>query len=464
VRALLSLFKPAPHIDEIENPEQVKTDYQYWRLRIFYSMFIGYAFYYFTRKSFTFAMPSLMLDLGLDKSELGFLGSVLAITYGLSKFASGLVGDRSNPRYFMSVGLILTGVCNICFGASSSLVLFALFWGLNGWFQGFGWPGCARLLTHWYSQSERGRWWSSWNASHNIGGIIIPIIVGVCAQYYGWRAAMYVPGVLCIMGGLFLMNRLRDTPQSLGLPQVEKFRQDYPTKSAQKEHEEELSVREILFKHVLKNPFVWLLAFSYFFVYIIRQAVNDWTVLYLVEAKSYSQMGAAAVVAWFEVGGIFGSLAAGWASDKMFNARRGPVNALFCVCTCLVVGGFWCLPQVSMFVDSCVLFLIGFFIFGPQMLIGMQAAELAHKKAAASATGFVGWVAYAGAAVAGYPLGKITQEFGWEGFFVSLAICSVVATLLLLPLWNIKTREDTVFKKPDAKQKDAETITITTRS
>lgn len=459
--SLLSIFKPADHSDEIQNEEQVKKDYQYWRIRIFYSMFAGYAFYYFTRKSFTFVMPALMQDLGLDKSDLGILGSVMALTYGLSKFASGIVGDRSNPRYFMSVGLILTGVFNIFFGLSSSLLMFCLFWGLNGWFQGFGWPGCARLLTHWYSQNERGRWWSLWNTSHNIGGAIIPVVVGLSAQLYGWRVAMYFPGVVCILVGFFLMNRLRDTPQSLGLPTVEKFRSDYPTNRSKTEVERELSVREILFEHVLKNPFVLILAASYFFVYIIRQAFNDWTVLYLVESKGYSQLGAGSIVVWFEIGGVFGSLAAGWASDKIFQGRRGPINALFCLFICLVIASFLYMPDASTVIDSAMIFMIGFLIFGPQMLIGMAAAELSHKKAAATATGFVGWVAYAGAAVAGYPLGKITQEFGWEGFFVALSICAVISTLLLLPLWKVRSREDSRKPEPEVSDETAETASVT---
>src|SRR5437899_6975816 len=100
----MGLFTPAPYKDEIEDQELVKKNYQYWRIRVFYSMFIGYAFYYFTRKSFTFAMPALMSDLHFDKSDLGIIASVWAITYGLSKFISGVIGDRSNARYFMAFG------------------------------------------------------------------------------------------------------------------------------------------------------------------------------------------------------------------------------------------------------------------------------------------------------------------------------------------------------------------------
>ncbi len=437
MNTLLALLQPAPHIPEIKDKELIRKEYKYWRIRILYSMFIGYAFYYFTRKSFTFAMPGLIQDLGFDKSQLGILGSILSITYGVSKFASGVIGDRTNPRYMMAIGLILTGICNICFGLSSSIFFFALFWGLNGWFQGFGWPPCARFLTHWYSHSERGSWWSTWNVSHNVGGFLIPWVAGVALQYFGWRYAMYFPGVLCILVGLFLINRLRDTPQSLGLPPIEKYRNDYVDKVESEGNEKELTTKQVLVDYVLKNPYIWVLAIAYFFVYAVRTGINDWTALFLVESKGYSSIGANGCVSLFEVGGFFGSLAAGWSSDRLFGAKRGPINVLFTVGMLGFIGIFWMIPAGYSFLDSVLMFFIGFAIFGPQMMIGLAAAELSHKKAAATSTGFVGFFAYIGAAFAGYPLGTITQGWGWEGFFWALLACCVISTLLLIPLWSV---------------------------
>jgi MFS transporter, OPA family, sugar phosphate sensor protein UhpC len=437
VNKLLAFLQPAPHIPEIKDEELINTEYKYWRVRILYSMFIGYAFYYFTRKSFTFAMPGLIQDLGFDKSQLGILGSILAITYGISKFASGVIADRTNPRYMMAIGLMLTGVFNIAFGLSSSIFFFALFWGLNGWFQGFGVPPCARFLTQWYSHSERGSWWSTWSVSHNVGGFLIPWIAGVALQYFGWRYAMYIPGVLCILVGFFLINRLRDTPQSLGLPPIEKYRNDHEDKSEVGKENQNLSSKKMLFDYVLKNPYIWLLAIAYFFVYAVRMGINDWTALFLVESKGYSSIGANGCVSLFEAGGFFGSLAAGWSSDRLFKAKRGPINVLFTIGMFVFIGLFWLIPEGYTLLDSIVMFCVGFAIFGPQMLIGLAAVELSHKKAAATSNGFVGLFAYIGAACAGYPLGVIAQDWGWEGFYWVLLICCAISTLLLIPLWTI---------------------------
>lgn len=440
MRSMFNFLKPASHIKQIEDQDRVNTLYRYWRIRIFYSMFFGYAIYYFTRMSFTFAMPGLIKELSFDKSDLGILASVFSVTYGISKLVSGILSDQSNPRYFMALGLFVTGVINILFGLSSSLIVFVILWGLNGWFQGFGWPPSARFLMHWYSHSERGSWWSCWNVSHNLGAFIVPWIVGAALHYYGWRYAMYIPGIIAIVSSFILINRLRDTPQSLGLPPIEQFRNDYPDKNHVIDEEKELTAKQLLFDYVLSNKFIWMLGIAYFFVYVVRMGVNTWTALFLIENKSYSIIGANGVTSLFEIGGLIGSLVAGWTSDFFFGARRGPVNALFAFGMVMAILLFWYVPPGVPILDSLAVFLLGFSIFGPQMLIGVAAAELGHKKAAATATGFIGFIAYLGAASAGYPLGKIVDQYGWEGFFWSMLVCCIASVVLLLPLWNVTGR------------------------
>jgi OPA family sugar phosphate sensor protein UhpC-like MFS transporter len=108
-------------------------------------------------------------------------------------------------------------------------------------------------LTHWYSQKERGRWWSVLNTSLSVGGGAIPFLAAWCISCSGWRFALYVPGVLCIGMGLVLMNRLRDVPQTLGLPPIEQFKRD--VSSSKSTAQPKASVKEILFSSVFNNRF-----------------------------------------------------------------------------------------------------------------------------------------------------------------------------------------------------------------
>ena len=109
ITSLMNFMRPAPFQKEITDKSAIDRAYRYWRIRIFYSIYVGYVFFYFTRKSFTFVMPEMVKDLNLSYSQLGILSTILYITYGFSKFVSGILSDRSNPRYFMAIGLIITG-------------------------------------------------------------------------------------------------------------------------------------------------------------------------------------------------------------------------------------------------------------------------------------------------------------------------------------------------------------------
>lgn len=205
----------------LQDKQKIDETYRYWRLHLMLTMYVGYAMFYLTRKSFNYAMPAMIADLGLDKTDIGMMGTLFYLTYGASKFFSGILCDQSNSRYFMGVGLILTGITNILFGFSSSVLAFTSLWILNALFQGWGWPPCAKLLSTWYSRSERGFWWAIWNTAHNVGGALIPLLVGFITLHYSWRYALIFPGICAIFGGVFYVgvyaiNPLHSVSQVLG--------------------------------------------------------------------------------------------------------------------------------------------------------------------------------------------------------------------------------------------------------
>lgn len=424
-----------------ENAELDKK-YSSWRTRIFYSIFSGYASFYLTRNSFTYVAPVMREALGFSLEQLGIIMSVFPLAYGFSKLLAGVLSDRFSTRTFMSIGLAMTGVINILFGFQTSLYAFIALWLANGFFQAAGAPPCAKLLTMWYSKSERGTWWGFWNTSHNTGGFVIPLLAGYCARSFGWQYGMIVPGVVSILMGLFLYNRIRDDPEVVGLPPVDVYRNDIAASDAaaakKREANDPMTGRQKFFKHVLSNPYVWLLALSYFFVYFVRQGVSSWAHIFLLDFKGVANAQEAAFrVSGMEIGGLLGSLVSGWASDKMMRGRRIPIIILWLFGVMASVVGLWFVPVQWRIVNWLAVFCIGFFIYGPQMLVGLAGAEIVDKSAVSSTIGLLGWVAYLGAAVSGYPLTKIVTKLGWGAYFASLLGFAGMAVLLLLPMWKL---------------------------
>eukprot|EP01030_Chromulinospumella_sphaerica_P008642 gene8642-8454_t len=156
--------------------EKIDSTYRRLRWQIFAGIFFGYAGYYLLRKNFSLAMPYL-IDEGYTRGQLGLAMSAIAIAYGLSKFLMGLVSDRSNPRYFLPFGLLVSAGVMFIFGfapwATSSVTMMFILLFINGWAQGMGWPPSGRTMVHWWSQKERGGVVSVWNVAHNVGGGLI---------------------------------------------------------------------------------------------------------------------------------------------------------------------------------------------------------------------------------------------------------------------------------------------------
>ncbi|MFT5558399.1 MAG: OPA family glycerol-3-phosphate transporter-like MFS transporter [Sphingobacteriales bacterium] len=436
---MFGLFKPVAHIERL--PEgQIDPIYKRLRWQLFLSIFIGYAGYYLVRKNFTLAMPFLIEEYGYSRGDLGVALAAVSIAYGLSKFLMGSVSDRSNPRYFLAAGLVMSALVMLCFGfmpwATGSITAMFILLFLNGWFQGMGWPACGRTMVHWWSHKERGGLVSVWNVAHNVGGGLIgPLfLLGLWAFNDDWRAAFYVPAMFALFIAVFVFLTMRDTPQSCGLPAIEEYKDDYP-ENYTKSFETELSAKEIFFKYILKNKLLWYIAIANAFVYIIRYGVLDWALVYLSEVKEFSVDKSSWAYFLYEWAGIPGTLLCGWMSDKLFKGRRAPAGILFMVLVTIAVFVYWFNPAGNPMVDMFALVAIGFLIYGPVMLIGLYALELAPKKAVGTAAGLFGYLGVAVAANA--LLGYTVDHFGWDGGFLMLTIsCGLSIVFFTLAMFG----------------------------
>jgi OPA family glycerol-3-phosphate transporter-like MFS transporter len=437
---MIGFLRPARHRQPLPE-ELVDPSYKRLRMQVFLGIFVGYAGYYLVRKNFTLAMPSLIEE-GYSKTELGFALSGVAIAYGLSKFIMGSVSDRSNARNFMSLGLLVSALIMIAMGlipaATSSVgIMFSLLM-LNGWFQGMGWPPSGRVMVHWFSASERGTKMALWNVAHNVGGGLIgPIGIVAVAYFADYHALFYVHGFIALAISVFIWLTVRDTPQSQGLPTIEQYHQDYPSAFAYSEsHEREFSARQIFFDYVLDNRLLWAIAIANAFVYFVRYGVLDWAPTYLSEVKGFSFQESSWAYAFYEWAGIPGTLFCGYISDKYFKARRSPVLIVFMSITLVCVLVYWLNPPGNPAIDIAMLITIGFFIYGPVMLIGLFALDLVPKKAAGTAAGFTGLFGYVGGAVsANIVIGYAVDRSGWDaGFGLIVGACVMAIVLVAMTL------------------------------
>lgn len=423
---------PAPALA----PKEVARKYPQLRLQVFIGIFIGYAGFYLIRNNISSIAPLLMDETGIDKVGVGIIANAVLLAYGLSKFFSAMVSDRSNARYFLVIGLALSALTNLFIAAvpwaTASVGIFATVMFFNGWFQGMGWPPCGRVLVHWFSTNERGWKTSVWNTAHNVGGAGLPIAVGAALSWTAndWRSAFWFPAVIALVVAAIGFVLIRDTPASMGLPAIEDYRDD-PAK-VEADDPEDISTKDLIFKHILTNRTIVMLAIANVFAYALRYGVLNWITVYLHE-KHGAEIGSGLFgIGAYELAGIAGTLLCGWMSDKVFKGYRSGAGIFFTVATALAILGYWLAPVgTPMPLLIGLVALIGGLIYGPVMLIGLQAIDLSPRHVAGTAAGFTGLFGYLlGATLASSGVGIIVHNFGWNVTFAVFVVFAVLTVAI----------------------------------
>ena len=434
------------HLKQIEPSEKtisegiVPKKYKYWRWRMFIGMYIGYTVYYFTRKNISPALPLISEKLDIDLVQLGILSSVFYVVYGIGKFISGLFADKANIRVFMAIGLFAASCIHLFIGYLNSLYAIVFFWGLNGAFQSMGFPPIAKGLVHWFSPSERATKWTILSSSHTAGTFGVGLIIAGIINLYnkgivGWEAIFYVPGIIGCLTAIFLFIALRDRPISIGLPEIEDFKND---RAPVELIENNNSHWSILKKHIFTNRYLWILSFANMFIYIIRFGTLDWSTTFLYDAKGIDKVSVAIFWTLMPLAGIPGGIVAGYLADRFWKGRCVPINVLYLILLTFSIIGFYVYAGPdNIIITGTFLLLIGFLIDGPQNLIsGVQASRVTVKEAISGACGMTGFFGYVGATFSGIGLAYITEMFGWIGMYSTCALSSVICILLVMLTWK----------------------------
>jgi OPA family glycerol-3-phosphate transporter-like MFS transporter/OPA family sugar phosphate sensor protein UhpC-like MFS transporter len=456
-RGLLGALRTQPDLPVlIGDAQAIDQKYRYWRVRILTTTIIGYALFYFVRANDAVPVTRMMDDLGYTRAQLGLISSFGGVTYGVSKFINGFLGDHANPRYFMALGLLVCAGMNVGFGASSTMPFFIGFWTANMWAQGMGFPPCAKSMAFWFSPTERNRTFGIWHISHMIGGAAIQALTGYLVIWFGWRSCFYIPAGIAAVGVIIILWFLRDTPGSLGLPPVEVWRGEETARQLAEEirapvgdavpgndaldyavPSEPESYRELVIRNVLLNPWMWVVSIANAMVYFFRWMQMKWGPTFLQQAKGISLVGSGWLGFSSELAGLVSALTAGIIADRYFKGRAGRVCVIAMAGMSIVCYLFWKLPAGRTWQAAVLFILMGFFLYIPQMLIAALAMHLGTKRASAAAVGMTGLFGYLATIPAGWGVGWMADHYGWGGPFALMLGCAIGTMLLMLTTWNI---------------------------
>ena len=349
-----------------------------------------YLFYYTGRHAFGFAIPGIEEEFGLSKTTLGWISAAALWCYALGQIVNGNLGDRVGGRIMMSTGAVLS--CGLNWIVSLANGFWGLFvpLGMNGMAQSMGWaPGC-RVLSDWWPSNERGKMYGCFVFAAGMASVLSYVTSILILRFdLDWRWIFRLPVLLLLVGGCIYYLIVRDRPEQAGFePHSDADAPD--AKPGSLDENESASKR---YKEVLSNGRFLVASWAIGFQSIARYGLLIWVPVHFL-GSDWKQEGGSWISVALPVGMAFGALTSGWLSDRLFRSRRAPVITLFMGLAALFSVAMYVIPQERVTLGLIVLFLCGFFVYGPQSAFWALCPDLLGVKRAGTATGIMNAHAY----------------------------------------------------------------------
>jgi sugar phosphate permease len=411
---------------------------------VVWTLWLTYGAFYFCRTNISAAVPGLKASaeaggLGLSGEEVGWILASLKIAYGVGQFFNGQLSERLSPRVMLALGMFGSAALNVLFGVSSGFYFLLFVWASNGFCQSLGWTPSVRVVANWVPIVRRGHAIGIIGTGYQITLGLTYLISGQAAQRLGWQGALYVPAALLALTGLFMLLCLRESPGARGSGVFGGGESSANGKSVPPKTPDpfRLAILDTLLV-TLTNPALWLCGLALGLLNACRYGFLDWGVTHLMETKQLHVGKATLQFFVIAIGAAAGSYLAGCATDRFFGSRRAPVICILLALLGVLAFAYDSVSRQGAAGTMLLLVVIGFCIYGPQvLLVGTAPADLARRGTSAAAAGFVNFLGYMGAATGDVITGYFAapKHGGWQTVIYIWSGWAFLAAVLMLPLW-----------------------------
>lgn len=405
-----------------------------WRYLIMFSLL--YCFLYCMRLNIGSATPYLVED-GWTESTIGILTGTLFWTYGIGQLVNGRLSELVGPSKFIVAAIVLSAVSNFLVATQEvdSVVMLAIIWGANGFFQSMGWtPGLA-VLTKWWPGKSRGFATGFLNAFSGFGQVAASCSVLIAYSYFsqlGWKAAFIIPPFFPLAVLVIYLLCVKPTPAKIGL-------RDYQEED-QVKTEEERQMQAIVQSKGVLYPYKYILSNKVFLIWMViafstglaRYGLSTWIPLYFKQ-QGLSSIASVASSMILPIGMGIGTLVVPWLTDRFCPNNRLPaaiVSAVIGAATTIVIFLLDASDLSQMIWVEVMLFISGFCIYAINGIAFTYAADIGGRVFSGTCSGVLNFAAYLGAAVQSVVYGFVLDNGGWGIVFVSIAVFNLLIAVL----------------------------------
>jgi sugar phosphate permease len=406
---------------------------------VIWTLWLTYGAFDFCRTNISSAAAGMKLPLAegglsLTGEEVGWILASLKIAYGVGQLLNGQLSERISPRVMLAIGMFGSAGLNVLFGLSAGFWFLLFVWATNGFCQSLGWTPTVRVAANWIPVHRRGHAIGIIGTGYQITLGLTYFIASQAAEHLGWRGALYVPAILLTAAGVIMLLFLREMP-----PDQDEAALGQPRHSRA---ESRSSLADGMY-WTLYNPALWLMGLALGLLNACRYGFVDWGVTHLMETQKVGVGKAGLQYVVIAIGATAGAYLAGWATDRFFGSRRAPVICLLMI----LLGGLTLVYHFAAGWNALatmgLLVVIGFCVYGPQvLLVGTAPADLAHRGTAAAAAGFVNFLGYMGAATGDVVTGYYSadEHGGWQVAIYIWAGWAFAGAAITAILWNTTSR------------------------
>ena len=373
-------MNPAPHHD----PAFLRA--RRWSLG---AVMFCYLFYYTGRQTFGFAIPGIQAELGIDKQTLGWISAAMLWAYAAGQMINGNLGDKFGGRRMMCLGAVSSFALNWLTSFGIGFKSLAAAWGLNGLAQSMGWAPGSRLVSNWFGAHERGRAFGLYVLAAGLSSVLsfVTSLVVLDVLQLNWRWIFRLPVILMLLGGLIVWLIARDRPSDAGFSDTHD-----DEKVVVPEAPQETAWQR--YRIALKNGRLLLAGLAIGFQNTVRYGLLIWVPVYFLGDDFKADPLGKWISIALPIGMALGAVTSGWISDRFCDSRRSGVIASFMMLAAVAAMGMYLLPP-GHFLGVPVLFLAGFFAYGPQSAFWALAPDLLGRERAGTAVGVMNFFAYA---------------------------------------------------------------------
>uniref|UniRef100_A0A4W6DHZ6 Glucose-6-phosphate exchanger SLC37A2 n=1 Tax=Lates calcarifer TaxID=8187 RepID=A0A4W6DHZ6_LATCA len=379
----------------------------------------------------------------------GVLDNSFLVAYAIGMFFSGIFGERLPLRYYLSAGMLMSGLFTALFGLGfywniHSLGYYAFMQVMNGLVQTTGWPAVVACVGNWFGKGKRGFIMGVWNSHTSVGNILGSLIAGVFVSS-AWGMSFIVPGIIIASTGIlcffFLVEKPEDvncTPPQHHVSHIRNISLPNESNTRPVELMHAKFIVSISGFHGVLCLTQGVVEFSLclLFAKLVSYTFLYWLPLYISNVAHFEAKEAGDMSTLFDVGGIVGGIMAGLVSD--YTGGRATTCCVMLIVAAPMLFLYNYIGQRTIFPYIGMLLVCGGLVNGPYALIttavsadlGTHESLRGNSRALSTVTAIIDGTGSVGAAL-GPLLAGVISPTGWNNVFYMLISADVLACLFL---------------------------------